>query len=316
MTTTHNAHVYYLHTLSATHFGTGQSLGVIDQTIAREAATGFPVGPGSSVKGSLRDEMFGRTMGGEKIDLAYWFGPDADEEEDDRRKGALNVGDARLLCLPVRSLCGGVAWITCPMVLQRYRRDLLDAGLPSPDAPCPLDDVGHARCAGSALLFGSDKNSAQGRLYLEDLDLTNLPDLSAGRWAEWIAKHALSGEPAMQECFKARFVLIHDSVFGFLASSALEIRARNRLDRETRNVKFGPWYEEHLPAETLLWGHLARERAGRDPNDLSDLLNVISLPCRIQVGAGYTVGQGQVYLRVHGYVACEPDAPDDAGCVA
>ena len=45
------------------------------------------------------------------------------------RAGELLVSDARLLLLPVRSLTRSYRWITCPHLLERYRRDLVRAGL-------------------------------------------------------------------------------------------------------------------------------------------------------------------------------------------
>ena len=40
----------FIHALSPLHAGTGQGVGIIDQPIAREKATGIPFLPGSSSK--------------------------------------------------------------------------------------------------------------------------------------------------------------------------------------------------------------------------------------------------------------------------
>ncbi|ADD28244.1 type III-B CRISPR module RAMP protein Cmr4 [Meiothermus ruber] len=101
---------FFLQALTPVHPGTGQVSGsVIDLPVAREAATGFPLIPASSLKGVLRD---GR----------------ADEAANKifgslEQMGELTLTDARLLLLPVRSYAGTFALITCPLVLQRWQRD-------------------------------------------------------------------------------------------------------------------------------------------------------------------------------------------------
>ena len=47
------AKLLLVETLSPLHAGTGQGIGVIDQPIAREKATGIPFVPGSSLKGGF-----------------------------------------------------------------------------------------------------------------------------------------------------------------------------------------------------------------------------------------------------------------------
>ncbi|HNW40428.1 MAG TPA: RAMP superfamily CRISPR-associated protein, partial [Opitutaceae bacterium] len=45
----------YLFTRTPLHVGAGSSVGAIDQPIIRERHTGFPIIPGSSLKGSFAD---------------------------------------------------------------------------------------------------------------------------------------------------------------------------------------------------------------------------------------------------------------------
>ena len=53
------------------------------------------------------------------IDLI--FGP---EDTEEAHAGAIAFTDARILLFPVKSLKGVFAWVTCPMVLERFREDL------------------------------------------------------------------------------------------------------------------------------------------------------------------------------------------------
>ena len=46
--------ILYLFTRTPLHVGAGASVGAIDQPIQRERHTGFPIIPGSSIKGVLR----------------------------------------------------------------------------------------------------------------------------------------------------------------------------------------------------------------------------------------------------------------------
>ena len=107
------------------HAGAGQMAGVIDLPIQREAHTAWPVVYGSAVKGAMR------TLAEEQ--KAPWltavFGPETSNASE--HAGALLVGDARLLLLPVRSLTSHFKWVTCPALLRRLRADLERLGLPA-----------------------------------------------------------------------------------------------------------------------------------------------------------------------------------------
>lgn len=114
------------------HAGAGHSVGAIDLPIQREAHTDWPCVFGSAVKGALRTLAEDR-MCGEQIDdsgivkkerrevLYAIFGPDTSKASE--HAGALIVGDARLVLLPVRSLTTHFKWVTCPALLDRLRRD-------------------------------------------------------------------------------------------------------------------------------------------------------------------------------------------------
>jgi CRISPR-associated protein Cmr4 len=83
------------------HAGAGSSVESIDLPIQREAHSGWPCVYGSAVKGALRaraEDKFGKN----NDSVRYVFGPDTDNASE--HAGALLVGDARLLLLPVRSL--------------------------------------------------------------------------------------------------------------------------------------------------------------------------------------------------------------------
>jgi len=216
---------FFLQALTPVHPGTGQTSGsVIDLPVAREAATGFPLIPASSLKGVLRD---GR----------------ADEAANKifgslEQMGELTLTDARLLLLPVRSYAGTFALITCPLVLQRWQRDAEALGL-SLKLPQP-GITGEEALAGSAIQYNN-------RVILEDIDL------KVKGSSEPLAK-AISGllfgkeEPDMIE----RLALVSNDVFSYFCQTGLEVIARVRLESASKTVASGAlWYEEAIPAEAV-----------------------------------------------------------------
>lgn len=277
---------FHLHSISGLHVGTGQGIGVIDMPIARERASNLPLVPGSGIKGVLRDECKG-SDDIDKKDYIALFGPEADDNPSDFA-GSLSVSDARLLCLPIRSWRGTFAWVTCPMILQRYQRDLQDnndSDLPN-NMPAPNDES--ANTSSQTALIESSK------IYLEDLDLN--AHEGANDWAEFIANQIFTDDN-WKSLFKERFLIVSDNTFDFLSETATEIRARIRIKEDTRTVQQGAlWYEEYLPAETLLWGIIGSDNARDGSNKSAEELMKI-LPTnntRIQIGGNATIGAGQV----------------------
>jgi CRISPR-associated protein Cmr4 len=222
-----NTRPFLLHALSPLHAGTGHAADVIDLPTARMKATGIPFVPGSSIKGVLRDAR--RASDREKTEAV--FGPSDDPAA---HAGALVVGDARLLALPVLTLA---------------KRDLEEANLSIPN----ITGRGARLARGSCCVH-------QGRLYLEDLDLpaTELPEATV--WAQRLAPLASPGD----DIFTRRFAVVDDDTMTFLWETATQVDARVRLDERTRTAAPGAlWLEESLPPESLLIGLLAADRSRR-----------------------------------------------------
>ena len=274
---------FHLHALSALHVGTGQSVGVVDLPIARARATNLPRVPGSALKGVLRDE-FAHHPDFDARRHKTLFGPES-AADGDAHAGALAVGDAHLLILPIRSFNGVVAFATCPFILNRYARDLnLKLALP-------------ALATEQAALPSNSLLASGGKVLLEDLDLNALSyDVSTMNWAERIAAALYPDQPEWQEEFRRHFTILPDQVFSFLADTATEIRARIRIDDSARTVARGAlWYEENLPAEAVLWGVIGISHSrNKDDNaaaaDLAALLPQKALA--LQIGGKHTVGRG------------------------
>ena len=281
---TKNVQLLLWQALTPVHAGTGQtSASVIDLPIAREVATGFPVIPASSIKGVLRDgaglddkttitdadKLYG--YADKKIKVTE----DGEEKEKSLSAAArLTFTDARLLWLPVRSYRGTFAYLTCPLILKRLRRDLSALGLPEllPDMH-EVNDV-DAHLAGEALIHA-------GQVLFEDIDLT----AKSCDTTQAIAKK-LAGATGLGEDLISHFAIVSDNVFSFFSETATEVTAHIRLDMQTKTVKDGAlWYEETLPAESLLSSFVIAEEPGyqvRSP---------------LQLGGKGSVGKGLLSVK-------------------
>lgn len=272
---------FLLHALSPLHAGTGQAAGIVDLPIARYRASGIPFVPGSSIKGVLRDVR--RAAAGEKDPgLLAVFGPETDNASE--HAGALVVGDARLLALPVRSFRGTFAYVSSPLLLELARRDLGE-GFAKIEVP-QLSGREALVTTGSACLH-------QQKLYLEDLDLPARNDPAVDRWAAFLAPHLSPGE----DIFTKRFVLVDDDTMSFLLETGTQLDARVRLDSATRTVAKGAlWLEESLPPETLLVGLLAADRSRKNGTALGpeQVLDFALAKAEVlQFGGKASVGRGR-----------------------
>lgn len=286
------AHLYHLQNLSALHVGTGQGVGVVDLPIARSKATNLPVVPGSGLKGVLRDELQAQKQLN-KEQVKALFGPDSSAEVS--HAGAIALGDANLLLLPIRSFSGTIAYATCPYILRQYQRDLgSDLKIPK------LDEQQAGVVEDSVLFVGRTREIA-----LEDLDIQANYNDTIQQWADVITRNIYPEGVAQAEDWREqmsrRFVILPDDIFSFLADTATEIRIRIRIDRDARIVKEGAlWSEENLPAETVLWGVMgiadARDRSGLKADELSALLPQDEII--VQVGGKHTVGRGLCRLLI------------------
>ncbi|HBK54750.1 MAG TPA: type III-B CRISPR module RAMP protein Cmr4 [Xanthomonadales bacterium] len=311
------SHLFHLHALSALHVGVGQAIGNVDLPIARERASHLPFVPGSGIKGVLRDAWTER----DKAGVSDLFGPERIDKGDDAFTGALAIGDAKLLLLPVRSLAGVMAWATCPFVLRRYRADHELTHSANRLPKIPEVEGGHAR-----ITAGSTLNAEGTTLVLDDLDIVADNDhAAADAWAEHFRQSLFAGGSSedielAKHHFDSRFVILSDDDFAFLAETGTEIRARVRIDPGRGVVEDGAlWYEENLPAETVLWGLIGvgRSRDGtsgksgangngngngsKDAASMSQQFTQhLKKPLSLQMGGKATIGRGLVRFSLVG----------------
>lgn len=285
-----NARLIFSHALSPLHAGTGQGVGIIDLPIARERATSIPFLPGSSLKGSLRDLCEDENL---RIKV---FGPESTSADD--HAGSAQFSDLRLLLLPVRSLAGTFAWVTSPYMLRRLRRDARDAGVTDVPEEVPVPaDISTAALTDDSQLKVAGEGS---QVYLEDLDLKSSSNSTVKEWAGWISNNLFPDEPEWLRMMSERFCVVHDDLMSFLLDTATEITARVRLMDDTKAVQRGGlWYEESLPAESVLYGLVLATPIKATPDEVFRAVSeATSRP--VQLGGKATVGRGLCRLQMLG----------------
>ena len=292
------ARLFHLHALSALHCGAGRSAGVVDLPIARARATQLPIVPGSSLRGVLREQVTKHAA----ANAETLFGPLTIRSDQDAFAGALSIGDAHLLALPVRCLAGIVSFVTCPFILRRHARDLRRAGASPPVLPS-APNQGTARVTPTSINLVETVGKDDRKLVLEDLDLQAHTDDALTPWAQCIARAVHPGDTNAQSDVVARLSLVSDDVMSFLAETATDVRARIRLDPNTGTVSRGAlWYEEYLPTETVLWGVFAVARSNRDddPRTADDLARTVPGDELLQLGGNAGIGSGLVRFLTEG----------------
>jgi len=273
--------IVFIHGLTPIHTGTGQSVDVIDLPIAREKTTGWPMIPGSSIKGVLRDLCNDNTE-----DFKKAFGPDTANASESA--GELIFCDAHLLCMPVRSFFGTFAWVTCPGAIARLARDYTASGLESPFKPI-AEDIGENK----ALVCKDSKIARNNRLVLEDLDFEVKEIDGAENIARKIDELVFENKGSVAE----RLAIVNNDTFSAITETCTEVTARIKMNEDTKTVKTGGlWYEEAIPSEAILWFPIiATPRNNECAEKLFKFL-VNKNISHIQIGGHASVGRGIVRI--------------------
>ncbi len=254
----------YILTHTPLHVGAGASVGAIDQPIQRERHTGFPIIPGTSLKGSFADQWpatHDNAKGGKQRlsteekedgngikkhhltaadDTAWLFGSDT---TDLSFAGSLLFSEARLLAFPIRSAKGGFAWITCPLMLQRAVRDgVISHTIP----PEPKDD---------AAIFNKEGPLALGdKIVLEEYCLSHT-GADPGEVARALA--SLIPDDTLFQSIGQRLVILSNGMMSHFAPTCCEVAQHVRISDENGTAEAGGLFnQENVPADTLFYSVL------------------------------------------------------------
>ena len=263
------------------HVGAGNSVGAVDSPIMRERHTRIPVIPGSSLKGVLRDEF-------PKTERTWLFGSD---DQKNPSAGALLIGEARVLAFPVRSAKGAFAWITCPLVLNRFKRD---AVLP--------DDFKFGDISGDQSCLAVDSLCTSGKIVLEEYALS----VEGSPSDAVIAKlKSLLSDPVWCALDK-HLAVVSDGMFSHFVEQACEVVTRTRIDDVTGTVASGALFnQEQVPSETLFYSGIKSKSERTKQEQKRDAKAAIGmLESRleespvIQIGGDETIGLGFCSLKL------------------
>jgi CRISPR-associated protein Cmr4 len=301
----------FLYTETPLHVGSGSSLGVVDLPIQRERHTNLPMIQSSGIKGKLRSAFENNGLKGQTDLMKAIFGPESSNASD--HAGALSPGDGRILLFPVRSLKGVFAWITCPLVISRFVRDLQLSG----EQPT-WSDLSQVTDS-TALVPENCQLSIDSAIVLEEFTFTASKDQKVTEFAAWLADHALPSGAEYdfwKDKLKTNLAIVSDDAFKDFCQFSTDIVARTKLDPVKKTVETGAlWTEENLPNDTLLYTPLfacdprvenkPKKQNGTDDLDAEEILNIVQQHltnghARLQLGGNETVGRGIVATRVFG----------------
>jgi CRISPR-associated protein Cmr4 len=280
--------MYWLQAMTPLHVGIGRGVGFIDLPIMREKVTSWPMVPGSAVKGVMRDHFKNNKTNELLLNAAFGTGS---KGEDTGNSGSLVLTDARIVCMPVRSIYGTFAYVTGPLALERLKRDLMEAGYKDNlNVPEPTEK--EALHGPNSKLIGGSK------IFFEDLDFDSKQDEKTKKWAEVLCKAVFRDDSQWKKIFEERFAVVSDNNFNFLCETATEVAARIKIEDDKKIVAKGAlWYEEALPAETILggiaWCDKVYGKGGVDENKI--ITTFCSDPkLMLQIGGKATVGKGRI----------------------
>lgn len=257
----------FLYSLSPIHCGSSGDIGNVLE-IAREVHTNFPYIPGSSLRGSVRDEItnyFGNTL------ADRLFGKQLDES------GTMGVhqiwfGDARLLWIPMRTMClkegsrDAFAWISCPTLLKGFYKTTI------------VSDKAIGTKPGKYLV-------ADAEIKVEPMNEDNKNSLTIVDFPEDLK--------TIGQAFQQNRIVLPDDDFSILLEHALWTQIRNKIDESGSAEVF--WTDVCIPRDTIFLYHWGYTASKNDPLTSSDWNNLLSVIRGIfQVGGQANIGRGWV----------------------
>jgi CRISPR-associated protein Cmr4 len=301
-----------LYAETAVHPGSGQSGGAVDLPVQRERHTGLPLIQATSIKGVLRDE------GNDVIpdDVKAVFGPGVGDV--DLHGGALSPTDARLLLFPARSLDEVFVWTTCPLVIERLRRDL--------DLPKAPLSASRFRVDPDEALLPTQSALTHTPIILEDDAYTPRNDAAARSQIDALVPVIQSLMPGgtshtfFVERVATHLVVLADADFAELTRKGTDVVTRIKLNakKTTTGGGGGMWVEEFLPSDCLFYSVMLALKprvpstAVKAAKDVLDAVKkIIEQRPGLQIGGDETVGRG--WMRARWHDPGQPTSPGTSG---
>lgn len=315
--------VLFLIAETPVHAGSGSGVGIIDLPIQRERCTDFPKIESSGLKGCIREafESLNPTIqinnntirpkdkikyrvDGKDDYISLVFGPEGEEAH----AGAMTITDARILLFPVKSLKGVFAWITCPMVLERFKKEIEFVG---------IQGFSFSNFKNLENTLPKQTNIAiSSKVVLEEFTFEVREDEITSKIAEWLANAVFPNDNTYdfwRDKLKKDLVILSDDDFKQFVKTSTEVITRTRIDNTTGTVVSGGlWTEEYLPQDTILYSLLMFTSPRVEKDEQKGIFKANSpeeeakrvseffekgLPPVIQIGGNQTIGKG--FMRVN-----------------
>jgi CRISPR-associated protein Cmr4 len=347
------ANIMFFYTETSLHVGSGTNLGAFDLPVQREKYTNYPNAFGGGVKGALREwfmfhNLFNKIksideeraheilyklkmneqltgyakeitdiVDSEKEKIKKVFGPE--DNMGSEHAAAMAVTEARVLLFPVRSTVGTFAYVTCPFVLNRFKRDLaaiektVDFDIQLPNR---LEAITTKK---NDILCTKESNlkvGSTGKIILEEYAFTFSGDAArnCNKIAAWISTKVIPlGDEYIfwREKVKESLILINDNDFKTFVERSTEIQTRIKLGvgKTTDPERGGNLFtEENIPCDTLFYSTLMtsipntiNEDGLNTPAEIMNYLTTLNNK-RMQLGGDETIGKGLVKTRFLGGV--------------
>jgi CRISPR-associated protein Cmr4 len=310
----------------------GDSIGIVDLPVQRERYTNFPKIEASGLKGCIREAFkdlnLEITINGQKIKpkeeiiykegdkekktdyLSLVFGP---EDAEEAYAGAIAFTEARILLFPVKSLKGVFTWITCPMVLERFKEDLkLTGGNFNYQIPEKIQE-GNCLISNETTIFIDDQ------IVLEEYTFKAEKKNEVKEIAKFFAHKIFPQQENdaykfWSEKLEKDLVILSDDDFEQFVTSSTEVITRTRIDDVTGTVKSGAlWTEEYLPQDTILYSIAMASPVRVEKDDAKGIFKEdtpdkeakkvlqffeLGIPDVIQVGGSQTIGKGVARIQI------------------
>jgi len=292
---------YY--TITPLHVGTGQATGAVDLPIAKEAHTGIPFIPSTSLKGAWRD-LF-KTQFSDKDEFESFFGNEIEQTREPgqsattaHQAGKLIFNEAQLLLYPFRSLNTLYVYATCPLILERLQNNLKYFNSRQQLTLDRLDNQ---------TIYVCNKSLLHDNLIVEDYICSEMEYYDHGEHLLEFLQNLVPDEYSTKR-IEENLIILPDNIFIQLLETTLPVQARTKLTSAKTASKYNGesgnlWYEEYVPADTLFVSFIMDRPIITDEQSDSDLPKFknrikeqnISM---LQIGGNETVGYGWTLLNI------------------
>jgi CRISPR-associated protein Cmr4 len=303
----------YLYAESPVHTGAADSLDTLSLPVQREAATGYPVIWGQSLKGALRQAARENPDFGGLVTAVFGSEPGENLGNGGTTPGLLAVGDAQLVAMPVPTLRRTFAWLTSEIAVARLARkytalDRDGSGVPA--VPKAGSDAALAATGWRTLVADGtwDDPPPRGEEVIGPYVVPLTPDAGVTAWAEKVAGDAFKDGNAFEPFagkFKADLVLAGTDLVPNLLKECTEQAVRVQLETDKKTVKNGPFYSEYLPAETIMAASLTLRLPNGDQATAADrharhreALRALLDGALLRIGGDETLGKGLMWGRL------------------